>query len=184
MRIAFIETNAITNEVLRAYADAHPLCVGYPDGVPETWRTVSAAQQEGGKVPDSPMKHFTDETRGGAGITVERFDEARAALRIRPDSPLCAIEGVGLVREDDLDGLKLIRRGEAVGGIATVREEDLDPAALLGPAAEPVDWPEWQREALRKILAEDDYPLGGIPSDDEDSAGDWPERDAAGDEEC
>lgn len=96
MRIAFIETSSITNEVLRAYADAHPLCVGYPDGVPETWRTVSAAQQEGGAVPDLPMKHFTDETRG-------------------------------------------------------YPEGELDPAALLGPAAEPVD---------------------------------WPERDAAGDEEC
>lgn len=38
MQITYVETGAITNEVLRAYAGAHPLCIGYPDGVPETWR--------------------------------------------------------------------------------------------------------------------------------------------------
>ena len=208
MHIAFIETSSITNEVLRAYAGAHRLCCGYPDGVPETWRTVSAAQQEGGGMPDLPMKHFTDETRGEAGITVERFDEVRAALRIRPDSPLWAIEGVGLVREDDLDGLKLIRRGEIVGGIATVHEEDMDSAALSKCALCFFDGEPVCRKcgAVAESNARSTYPMGvhmAVIAGDPDGGPEWlpeldpaallgpaaepvgwPERDGAGDEEC
>jgi len=36
-RILYVETNAITNDILRAMAGAHPLCCGYPDGVPEVF---------------------------------------------------------------------------------------------------------------------------------------------------
>lgn len=132
MRIVFVETNRLTNEIIRAVAGAAPNCVGYPDGVPETWRDVAPVKQGGDLMPDLPMKHFTDETEGGAG------------------------------------------------GGAAFPDHELDPAALLGPVAEPVDWPEWKRDALRKILAEDDYPLGGIPADDDDM--DWP--DERGDDEC
>ena len=83
MRIAFIETNRITNEIIRAVAGAPPNCVGYPDGVPESWRDVAPVKQ----VPENAGKHFICETRG------------------YPD-------------------------------------HELDPAALLGPVAEPVDWPD------------------------------------------
>lgn len=62
MQITYIETSSITNEVLRAYAGAHRLCIGYPDGVPETWRDVAPVKQGGGLMPDLPTKHFTDET--------------------------------------------------------------------------------------------------------------------------
>lgn len=59
---------------------------------------------------------------GGAGngtLTPEQFDAAKSALRVRPDSPLWAVGGFGIVREDDLD-----------------------PAVLLGPVVEPVEWPD------------------------------------------
>ena len=36
-RILYVETSGITNDLLRAMAGAHPLCVGYPDGVPEVF---------------------------------------------------------------------------------------------------------------------------------------------------
>lgn len=114
MQITYIETNAITNEVLRAYAGAHRLCVGYPDGVPETWRDVAPVKQEGDEMADLPMKHFTDETRARIAAL-----EARAARLC----PACGNAG-------------------GAGGGAAYPEHELDPAALLGPAAEPVDWPD------------------------------------------
>lgn len=43
MRITYIETSSLTNELLRAAAGAAPNCVGYPDGVPESWRDDSPA---------------------------------------------------------------------------------------------------------------------------------------------
>lgn len=109
MRIAFIETSSITNEVLRAYADAHRLCCGYPDGVPETWRTVSAAQQGGGAA--HPMRcagRFPLHYYGGALVCQNCGNPAPDLMASRSTYP----------------------------------EHEMDPAALLGPAAEPVDWPE------------------------------------------
>lgn len=86
--ITYIEAAGLTNDAIRAAAGAHPLCCGYPDGVPETWRDVARVKRGNFEMSERPGKHFICETRGGAG-----------------------------------------------GGA-------LDPAALLGPIAEPVDWPE------------------------------------------
>lgn len=61
---------------------------------------------------DLPMKHFTDETRAALLAL-----EARAARLC----PTCGTAG-------------------GAGGDAAYPEHELDPAALLGPAAEPVDW--------------------------------------------
>jgi len=119
MTMTYIETVGITNEWLRAVAGAHCLCAGYPDGVPETWRTPEGGVAYAGQIPENAGKHFIDATRAF------------------PDG-------------------------------------ELDPAALLGPVAEPVDglraWVEYEQEhggALGRMLR-----------------GDWPDRDAAGDEEC
>lgn len=169
MRIAFIETSSITNEVLRAYADAHPLCVGYPDGVPETWRTVSAAQQEAGKVPDLPMKHFTDET------------PKRPGLR-----DLVLKHGPVLVVENS-EGVKVYPENwGGVGGGAAHPEGELDPAALLGPAAEPYagDVVGLLRESPRFRHFTETAAMRQQAESAECGPVDWPERDAAGDEEC
>ena len=37
--VAYIDLAAIDADAIRSMAGAHPACVGYPDGVPETWRT-------------------------------------------------------------------------------------------------------------------------------------------------
>jgi len=135
MTITYIETAGITNDWLRAAAGAHRLCVGYPDGVPETWRTPSACAGDATECRvgrrKTRGKHFMDETR------------------------------------------EMTARGGAGGG-AAYPEHELDPAALLGPAGEPVDglraWVKCEQEhggALGLLLR-----------------GDWPDRDAAGDEEC
>lgn len=42
--LAYIDGPAITADALRAAAGAHPLCVGYPEGVPETWRMLGAGR--------------------------------------------------------------------------------------------------------------------------------------------
>lgn len=51
-RILYVETNAITNDLLRAMAGAYPLCCGYPDGVPEVFGVAS------GFVMPRPMSPF------------------------------------------------------------------------------------------------------------------------------
>lgn len=63
MRIAFIETAGLTNELIRAVAGAAPNCVGYPDGVPESWRDGSADVSAVKRVPEEPGKHPICETR-------------------------------------------------------------------------------------------------------------------------
>lgn len=71
MRIAFVETASLTNDLLRAVAGAHPLCVGYPDGVPESWADVSACAADATEAPvewhKTRGKHPICETFGGAG---------------------------------------------------------------------------------------------------------------------
>jgi len=53
MTIIYVETSAITNEVLRALAEAHPLCCGYPDGVPEVFGVAP-----GYVMPSRPLTAF------------------------------------------------------------------------------------------------------------------------------
>lgn len=103
MQITYIETSSITNEVLRAYAGAHRLCVGYPDGVPETWRDVA------------PMKQGGDAAGSAA--------PGKCVLCFFDGEPVC-------------------RKCGAVAESNSRSTYPIDPAALLGPAAEPVDWPE------------------------------------------
>jgi hypothetical protein len=52
-RILYIETSAITNDVLRAMAGAHRLCVGYPDGIPEVFGVAP-----GYVMPNRPVTAF------------------------------------------------------------------------------------------------------------------------------
>lgn len=52
-RILYVETSAITNDVLRAMADAPPLCCGYPDGVPEVFGVAA-----GYVIPTRPATAF------------------------------------------------------------------------------------------------------------------------------
>lgn len=71
MRIAFIETAGLTNDLLRAVAGAAPNCVGYPDGVPESWRDGPACAVDATEAPvewhKTRGKRPKYETRGRAG---------------------------------------------------------------------------------------------------------------------
>lgn len=37
MTITYLDTHGLDADACRALAGAHPLCAGYPEGVPETW---------------------------------------------------------------------------------------------------------------------------------------------------
>lgn len=106
---------------------------------------------------DLPMKHFTDETRARI--------EARERAALAQMCHTCGGAGGGAAYPEHeldpaalgkcalcfFDGEPVCRRCGAVAESNARSTYPMDPAALLGPAAEPVD---------------------------------WPERDAAGDEEC
>lgn len=52
-QILYIETSSITNDVLRAMADAPPSCCGYPDGIPEVFGVAP-----GYVMPSQPVSTF------------------------------------------------------------------------------------------------------------------------------
>lgn len=153
MTMTYIETASVTNEWLRAVAGAHRLCVGYPDGVPETWRTVSAAQQGGGAA--HPM-------RCAGRLPLHYYGGALVCQSCGNPAP------------------------DLMASRSTYPDGELDPAALLGPAAEP-----YTGDAvglLRESSQFRHFTEMAAMRQQVKSAGcepvDWPERDAAGDEEC
>ena len=148
MRIAFIETNRLTNELIRAVAGAAPNCVGYPDGVPESWRDDSAAvasqwESTGGpidmgvltvgvsslqRVPEMPGKHFIRETRDRladleyvAAAHSEHIDDLEQSLR----------GGDAFIADPDAGDAVFMCGGELAGELRRFYERD-----------DPEDWPD------------------------------------------
>ena len=162
--------------------------IGDPDGVPESRGGQSV------RLFDTIQYLMARRDRDG-GLTPEAFDAMKNELRLKPrGARLFAVDGVGLLREDELGEIMLGRISvDDYCGPKLAEGQDgwlvrgCDPAALLGPVREPVDWnprdapliavPGMPPDVLydlrgATLVCEDDEPLGVY------------ERDAAGDEEC
>ena len=137
MTITYLDTHALDADACRALAGAHPLCVGYPEGVPETWgdaRRGAARTEERLAALEYRwavvMEHIEDLEGALARLRGRQGGEADpVAYRVTWGDGEC----VAVSSEQTAVSLAKVLRG-VVSPLPAP-----DPAALLGPISEPVE---------------------------------------------